>query len=256
MWPHEIVLADDARWRPSELQDWYLERWREFWIDTAALAKKFGAKVVAISGGDERDGDHHGTKQLVSADEDDQDQAVIAAYQVVGEVADEEVYVRGTPSHGCGTEAYARYFAGKGRNVVPCGNHWSHWSYTAEYSGVKFDVAHAPGTRSGVPHTRGPTCARHSAYTREEYHQSDIRPPDLVIRHHIHYWQGPGCHMGTCCFFIPGWQAASNWVKSIGVKSATDSAFIAGGLRILCDNGSWVPYWWLRRPKSSVAWAQ
>jgi len=256
MWPHEVVLADDARWEPSELQDWYMARWREFWADTAALKKKHRAWCVGISGGDERDGDHHGTAQLTSADEDDQDQAVEAVYAVAAEVVDEWVFVRGTPAHGSATERYARSFHRQGRNVTPNTPHWSHWCYTGVHGGVRFEVAHAPGTKSWVPTTRGSSCSRHAQYTRAEYYDSGVEPPDVVIRHHVHYWQGPGCDGDTCCFFIPGWQAASNWVMSRGVKSATESHFVPGGLRLLCRDGEWTHHWWLRKPESDVAWAK
>ena len=256
MWPREVTLADDARWQPSPLQDWYMARWLEFWADTATLKKKYNAWCVGISGGDERDGDHHLTKQLVSADEDDQDQAVEVVYSIAAEVVDEWVFVRGTPAHGCGTERYAREFARKGWNVVPNGEHWSHWVYTGVHGGIKMEVAHTPGTKSWVPTTRGVSCARHAQYTRAEYHESSVEPPDVVIRHHVHYWQGPGCDGGTCCFFIPGWQASTAWVKSRGVKSATESHFVPGGLRLLCQNGQWRHFRGLRKPKSVVAWAR
>jgi len=254
-WPRSVVLADDAKWEPSPLQDWYMDRWGEFWEDTAALKRKYGAWCVGISGGDERDGDHHGTKQLVSADEDDQDQAVEVLYETANDVVDEWHFVRGTISHGCGTERYARTFAAKGWNVVKAGQHWSHWIYTGVHSGVRIEVAHTPGTKSWVPHTRGPTCARHAFYTRHEYQESEIQPPNVVIRHHVHYWEGPGCSGETCCFFIPGWQAASDYVRNKGVKAAAVSHFVPGGLRLLCQDGTWFPDWWLRRPESSVSWA-
>ena len=256
MWPKEVILADNANWQPSILQDWYLDRWREFWQDTAALKKRFRARVVGISGGDERDGDHHGTAQLTSADEDDQDKAVEVIYSMAAPVIDEWVFVRGTPSHGCGTERYARTFAERGWNVIPNGDHWSHWIYTGIHGGVKFEVAHAPGTKSWVPTTRGAAAARHAQYTKSEYNETGIEPPDVVIRHHVHYWQGPGCDGQTCCFFIPGWQAASNWVMSRGVKSATASHFVPGGLRLLCEGGAWRHFWWLRQPETGVAWAK
>jgi len=255
LWPRGMTLRDGGGWLPSGLQDWYLDRWIDFWDDTAALKKKHQAWCVGISGGDERDGDHHGTKQLTSAFEDDQDQAVRAVYAIAESVVDEWVYVRGTESHGCGSERYARDAAERGLKVIPNGDHWSHWIYTGIHGGVKFEVAHAPGTKSWVPNTRGVSCARHAQYTRKEYHESGLEPPDVVIRHHIHYWQGPGCDGETCCFLIPGWQDSSDYVKNKGVMSATASNFIQGGLRILCQGGNWRHFWWLRRPEPAVAWA-
>ena len=255
LWPPDVLLADGGGWEWSELQDWYWARWLEFWDDTARLKEEHGAWCVGISGGDERDGDHHGTKQLVSADEDDQDRAVGRVLQVAEPVVDQWVFVRGTPSHGCATERYARDAARRGWQVIPNGERWSHWIYTGEHGGVRVEVAHTPGTKSWVPTTRGATCARHAQYTKAEYNESGIQPPHVVIRHHVHYWQGPGCDGETCCFFIPGWQAASDWVMGRGIKSATTSNFVQGGLRLLCQDGAWRHFWWLRKPESRVAWA-
>lgn len=255
LWPPDVPLADGGSWKWSDLQDWYWPRWVEFWEDTARLKAEYGAWVVGISGGDERDGDHHGTAQLVSADEDDQDQAVEKVLEVAAPVVDEWIFVRGTPSHGAATERYARDAAMRGWNVRGNGERWSHWVYTGEHGGVRMEVAHTPGTNSWVPTTRGPAVARHAQYTKAEYNRSGIEPPDVVIRHHVHYWQGPGCDGPTCCFFIPGWQAASNWIFSRGVKSAANSEFVQGGLRLLCEAGAWRHFWWLRAPKSRVSWA-
>jgi hypothetical protein len=259
--PPRFPLPDGGVYLASELQLWYWKMWREFWRDTAALKAAHGARCVAVSGGDERDGDHHGTTQLVTADEEYQDHAVLKTLEVAEPVVDEWHFVRGTPAHegpGSGaTERYARGLAAKGWNVVPRSDReWSHWAYTGNHEGVRVEAAHAPGTKSWVPTTRGASCARHAQYTKAEYHESGVEPPDLVVRHHVHYWQGPGCDGGTCCFFVPGWQAASNWVKSRGVKSATESHFVPGGLRVLCRGGDWKHFWWLRKPRSGVAWAR
>ena len=259
--PPEVPLSDGGTHLASELQLWYWDRWREFWQHVAACKKEHGARCVAVSGGDERDGDHHGTTQLATADEECQDVTVYRVLEVAEPVVDEWHFVRGTPAHdgpdSAATERYARTLAGRGWNVVPRdGREWSHWCWTGEYHGVKVEAAHAPGTKSWVPTTRGSACARHAQYTRTEYHESGVEPPDLVIRHHVHYWQGPGCDGGTCCFFVPAWQAATGHVMSRGVKSAVTSHFVPGGLLILCEGGRWRDEWWLRKPRSAVPWAK
>lgn len=258
--PERVSLSDGGTHLASPLQLFYLECWRRFWADTRELKASLKARVVAICGGDERDGDHHGTTQLWAADELDQDRAVLTVLDEAWDVVDEWVFVRGTPAH-CGvnsaaTERYAEVLSHRGWNVRKNGDQYSHWIYTGVHGGVKVEVAHAPGTKSWVPNTRGVACARHAAYTRKEYHESDLEPPDVVIRHHVHYWSGPGCDSGTCCFFIPGWQAATTFVHSIGVKSAASSHFVPGGLRLVCDKGGYHPLWKTYRPPTRVAWSQ
>jgi hypothetical protein len=255
------VRLDDGGWHEaSPLQAFYWECWLRFWDDTAEMARRLRARVVAISGGDERDGDHHQTTQLCLHNEDDQDRAVYETLKVAQGVVDEWHFVRGTPAHdgpaSAATERYARTLAGLGWNVVPDGDRWSHWCYTGVHEGVKVEVAHAPGTKSWVPTTRGATCARHAQYTRAEYMESGVEPPDVVVRHHVHYWQGPGCDGPVCCFFVPGWQAATAYVMGRGVKAKPPSVFIPGGLRVVCDRGMWWHRWRLYRPPSGVAWAR
>lgn len=256
--PERVPLADGGTYLASPLQLFYLECWKRFWDDTSLFKERIGAKLIAICGGDERDGDHHCTTQLWSADELDQDRAVITVLEVARPVVDEWRFVRGTPAHcgpnSAGTERYAETLYKAGWPVVKNGEQYSHWVYTGIHGGVRFEVAHAPGTKSWVPTTRGAACARHAQYTKAEYQDSGIQPPDVVVRHHVHYWQGPGCDSGTCCFFVPGWQAASSYVLGKGVKSAAPSAFVPGGLRIVCGDGRWHHDWKLYRPPSGVAW--
>lgn len=255
--PESVSLADGGQYRASPLQLFYLECWQRFWDDTIRLKSQLRARLIAVCGGDERDGDHHGTTQLWAADESDQDRAVMQVFQSVPGV-DEWIFVRGTPAHcgvnSAGTERYAEALAGKGFPIRKNGEQYSHWIYTGIHQGVKVEVAHAPGTKSWVPTSRGPTCARHAQYTRAEYHESGIDPPDVVVRHHVHYWQGPGCDSGTCCFFIPGWQAASTYIMGKGVKSGAPSHFVPGGLRLICADGRWRYDWKLFRPPSGVPW--
>jgi len=257
--PERVPLSDGGAYLASPLQLFYWECWKRFWADTAALKARLGAKVIAVCGGDERDGDHHGTTQLWAAEELDQDRAVIDVLKVAKPVADEWRFVRGTPAHGgpnsAATERYAETLGKLGWPVVPNGDQWSWWVYTGVHGGVKFEVAHAPGTKSWVPTTRAAACARHAEYTRKEYQDSGIEPPDIVVRHHVHYWQGPGCASGTCCFFVPGWQGPTTYVMGKGVKSGAPSHFVPGGLRIVCGGGRWWHDWKLFRPPTRVAWA-
>jgi hypothetical protein len=260
--PPEVQL-DDGNWhRAGDLELWYWECWLRFWADTERLKKKYGAHVVAVCGGDERDGDHHATIQLWSASEADQDRAVMETLQVAAEVADEWVFVRGTPAHtgpgAAATERYARWAAALGWEVIrPPGEtpRYSHWCWTGELAGVKFEVAHAPSTKGWKPHTQGPAAARQAFETWHQYSRAGKPAPDVVIRHHVHYAAGPGTHLRTSAFIIPAWQAETDHISSKGVTSALQVQQ-PGGLRLLCQDGQWQKFWKLYEPRSSVAWCQ
>ena len=260
--PERYVMADGNLHGASELQLWYLEHWRKFWRDTAELKARHGAFCVGFFGGDLRDGDHHGTTQLCIPDEDDQDEAVLEIVSEADDVLDAEAYINGTPSHGgpasAADERYARTRATRDKRLVigrEVGGkpRWSWWSFAQVVGGKKFDIAHAPGTKSWVPHTKEITAARHAQYTWEEYVKAGKEPPDFVIRHHVHYKAGPGHYEGVNVFFIPAWQAGSNWVKSRGVKAPL--IYPPGGLRLLIwPDGRVDVYWKTYEPPSGVGW--
>lgn len=254
--PPRVELDSGGYYHASPVQLFYWDCWQRFWDDTALLKHKYGAYVVGISGGDEGEGDHHGTTQIWFEEDTDQERAIDRVMEVANGVVDHWEFVRGTLAHNGTPEQRARRFKAKGWNVGGDSEIISHWVYTGEWAGVKFEEAHAPGTKSWVGNTQGPACARHAQYTRSEYHESGIEPPDIVIRHHVHYWEGPGCHKGTCCFFVPAWQAPTHWVLGRGVKSAAPAGFIPGGLRIICQDGTYFHSWKLFQPPSGVAWAK
>lgn len=254
--PPEVPLDGGGAYKASPVQLFYWECWQRFWQDTAALKKQHKAQVVAICGGDEGEGDHHGTTQIWFETRADQERAIDRVIEVAEPVVDRWAFVRGTPSHESAPEDRARRFAARGWDVIENGDLSSWWVYTGVHAGVKIEAAHAPGTNSFVPHTRAPAVARHAQYTRGEYLEDGIEPPDVVIRHHVHYWQGPGCSGGTCCFFVPGWQAPTTWVRGRGVKSASAGGFIPGGLRLVCRDGTYFHDWKLYKPPSEVIWAK
>ena len=255
--PPEVELDDGGTHHASPVQLWYWECWQRFWDDTAELKARAGAYCVVVFGGDEREGDHHNTTQIWAKSTADQDRAVLDVLRVAEPVLDAAVFVRGTPAHdgpaSAATEGYAASMAGLGWEVITCEQRFSWWHYLAEWQGVKFDVAHAPGTKSWVPHTTDAAAARHAQYTWEEYHKENMEPPDIVIRHHVHH-KAQGYYQDTAAFFIPSWQLPTNWVKSRGVKSPRIEW--PGGLRVLCEGGEWRPSWKRFRPRSSVPWAR
>ena len=254
--PPRVELDGGGIYESSAVQSFYWQCWLRFWQDVADIKKRIKADVIGICGGDEGEGDHHNTTQIWFEEKVDQERAIEQVLDVAAPVVDRWVFIRGTPSHEDAPEARARRLADKFDVIQTANERYSHWAYTGVHGGVKFEVAHAPGTNSWVPHTKGAACARHSQYTRAEYFASGIEPPDVLIRHHVHYWQGPGCSDGTCTFFVPGWQAPTTWVRGRGVKSAAPAGFIPGGLVLICQDGRYTHDWRLYQPPTEVAWSK
>jgi hypothetical protein len=254
--PPECRLDSGGAYQASKVQQWYWRCWLKFWRDVAELKREHRATVLAVSGGDQREGDHHDTTQIWFESDADQDRAVEEVYSVAGAVADEWVFVRGTEAHdgplAAATERYARTFSERGWNVRRCGDLYSWYVWTGVEEGVRFQAKHAPQTKSRLPHLKDAAAARQALYTWQDYAADWIEPPDVAVWHHVHY-RAMGWHNGTFCYVCPGWQAGTAW--SVGGASSPRVEG-PGGVAFLCEGGQWRPVEFKYRPESSVAWAK
>ena len=253
--PPEVRLENGGTYRASKEQRWYWDCWCRFWEDVAALKKEHGAKVVAVSGGDQQEGDHHQTTEIWFTSSVDQARAVIEVHEVAEPVVDEWVFVRGTESHdgphAAATESIAAHFAGRGWNVKKNGEIYSWWIYTGVHGGVKVQDKHEPQTKSFVPHTRDLGASRQAQYTWQEYAHDWIEPPDIAVWHHVHY-RAKGWYNGTFCYVCPSWQLRTAWATKRGSSPRVERP---GGVCFLCEGGNWRPFELGYKPESNVAWA-
>ena len=252
--PPEVELDEGGHYCASPDQVWFWDCWRRFWDDTAELARKLEAKILAVSGGDDGEGDHHQTTQIWFTSGADQERAVEQVYGAA--IADAWVFVRCTEAHdgplSAGTEGRARAFAEKGWKVLKDRGRFSWWIWTGVVGGVKLQVKHEPQTMSRVPYTTDQAATRQAHYVWEEYCQAGIGPPDVALYHHVHK-RAQGWHAGLACYYLPGWQLPTAWVLK---RQSTPRLEPPGGLRILCQDGDWRPFWKTYRPESRVAWAR
>jgi hypothetical protein len=253
--PPQVELDSGGTYVASREQRWYWDCWLRFWDDVAALKKEHAARVLAVSGGDQREGDHHDTTQIWFESDADQDRGVELVYEVAGDVVDEWVFVRGTESHdgpmAAATERYAKWFASKGWNVRMNGHLYSWFIWTGVVGGVKFQEKHEPQTKSWVPHTRDVSASRQAQYTWTEYATDWIEPPDIAVWHHVHY-RAKGWHNGTFCYVCPAWQLRTAWATN---RASSPRVERPGGVCFLCEDGNWRPFELGYKPESSVAWA-
>lgn len=254
--PPVVRLDDGGEYRPPKEMLWFWECWTAFWADTARLKEKLGCPVLAIFGGDLRDGDHHNTTQLWARNEHDQDRAVYQALSVARPVLDGAVFLRGTPAHdgpaSNGDERYAETLAERGWPVVRNGQQFSWWIWTDEIDGVRIQEKHAPGTVSRIPSKVDSGAAREAEYLWIEYAKMGTPPPHVAIFHHVHI-RARGFFESLYCHFCPGWQLPTAWVNG---KLHTPKVEPPGGLRLFCQDGTWTPYELRFRPKGKVAWTK
>jgi len=252
-------LDDGGFYVPSKDQVWFWDCWVQMWREVAALKKRYKAKVVYVSGGDEGEGDHHGSTEIWFVSEADQDRAVEQMFEVAHPTVDEWIFIRSTEAHigahSAGTERRARHFASLGWNVwcdPKTPGIYSKWIYTGVHQGVKIQVKHQPQTRSNVPHLQDNAAARQAQYTWIDYAKAWVEPPDLAIWHHIHY-RSKGWYQGVFCYTCPSWQLTTAWATRFKSSPRIEHP---GGIAFLCEDGHWQPFELDYEPESSVAWAQ
>lgn len=254
--PPTVDLDDGGQYVASPAQLWFWDCWQQFWKDTAELKKKYKAKVVYIHGGDEGEGDHHGTRQILFISDADQERAIDQVFKVADKVVDDWVFIRSTEAHdgqsSAGTEQRAKRWS-KERNIIRNGDLYSWWIYTGVHGGVRFQSKHQPQTRGNLPHTRDSAAARQAFLTWENYVEDWIEPPQIAVWHHVHY-RSQGYHKDVFCYTCPSWQLPTSW--AVGKFMAGPRFERPGGIRFLCRDGSWQPLELRFKPRSVVAWAQ
>ncbi len=255
--PPNVETDDGGSYQASVVQQWYWQCWLEFWKDTERLKRQYNAEVVYIHGGDEGEGDHHGTRQIWFVSDADQERAIEAVFAVAAKVVDSWVWVRSTEAHdgpsSAGTEQRAERMARQGANVVRNGALYSHWIYTGIHGGVRFQVKHQPQTRGHLLYTRDLAAGRQALLTWEGYAEDQIDPPDICVWHHVHY-RARGWFRNTFCYVCPPWQLPTSW--SMGKLQSSPHIEWPGGMRFLCRDGDWQPFELRFRPESGVAWAR
>ncbi len=240
--PPETRTDDGGTYHASKAQLWYWECWRRMWRDVSELKRKLRCKVLAVSGGDEAEGDHHSTTQIWFSSSADQQRAIRQAYDIAFPVVDEWVFVRSTEAHdgplSAGTELRAEALARAGWNVRMNGELFSYWIWTGVVGGVRFQVKHQPGTSSRVPHTQDASASRQAQYMWDDYCKDWIEPPDVAVWHHNHY-RAKGWHNHSFCYMCPAWQLPTAWALS---RQSSPRVERPGGVAFLCEDGHWRPF--------------
>lgn len=254
--PPVVPLDDGGEYHASPLQRWYWDCWQRLWDRLENEKQRTGSKILAVSGGDELEGDHHKTTQIWFINESDQERALELVYARPFDIADAWVFVRGTPAHdgpmAARTESRLRYWLNRGSTIIPAKNSLSHWVWRAQVENIHIQVKHQPSTRGHLPHTREFAAQRQAHAVWTEYKQHDCRPPDIAIFHHVHY-HARGQYQNTTCFFVPGWQLPTAWL----IQFQSGAWFNwPGALIIYADDGFWHGDFHLFRPIGEHVWSK
>jgi hypothetical protein len=179
--PKGITLDDGAEVKLNRLQQASLDHWSDFWKRRKAMK----LPIVAILMADLIDGNHHGTSQLWTTDEQQMIEAAVKLLDPVAKLSHAVLGLRGTPAH-VGA-------SGKWDNAVcqrigakQVGGRPSSYELKPVISGVQFNLAHHGPSVGKKIHTFGNT-ARNFARNIFMLALARREPlPQVIMRAHVH----------------------------------------------------------------------
>lgn len=232
--PPVVRLDDGDTHRHSRYQRALWRCWGEFW--DLVQEKRRGRRLVVVLNGDLVDGDHHNTSQLVSRNLATQANMAAEILDPLSQLADELFIIRGTEVHTGPSSYWEEHLAedlGAVRDARAGTASW--WWLPLEVEGVRFDIAHHPGTSSRRPWTRGGAANRLAAWVLNDYAAVGERPPHVVIRSHNHVFEESGHNHAIRAVITPCWQLTTAFGHRIGGSGKLSDI---GGLIFECRAGS------------------
>ena len=230
--PERWTLCDGNEFRPNPLQQIIREHWCASWERIAQQRKQ--RRLVVVLVGDAIDGVHHNTVQLITSRIDTQEAMACAVMReglaLAGWNARRDDLLRvitGTaPAHegpgAASAERVARTLTGY------CGDSRQSLDYwLCDVAGVRFDVAHRPGSGPGSRNwVRGNAF---QAWLRSLYLdalEAGQHPPRYVIRAHRHVYTERYVHNGageivTTGYILAPWMGKSEYVYAVSPEAVT-----------------------------------
>lgn len=244
--PEGVKLDEGNPVLPNKPQLWSWEKWLEYHEGINSLRRKHKAKLVYVSNGDACDGNHHGTTQIITANEESQAYIVQRVFGVVKGLKPDEIYVvRGTTAHvgeGASTEeALAKWL---GANRDPESDAWSTWHLRLHIHGRELDFQHHCSV-GGLPWTRSGGLARLAYKHMCERQDAGTKPADVIIRSHKHVHGDSYDMHRTRAIVTPAWQFKTAFAHKVATESIAD---IGGIAIVIHPDGQYEVKKWLFQP--------
>lgn len=243
----------------SKTQRATLSAWNQFFDEQEERKEKEAAQCIAVLAGDLLDINTKNPLVLSTANEANVLQLGKKIMEPVLRVADKIFILRGSQTHVGGhgkmEENLAAMLAEKYPNQIVRDEEagtFSWWWCTLKVNGITIEAAHHSKARAHLPHTMGQLAARESVMVAHRYWSRGRKPPDLVIRAHLHC---PGDSSRQCVphtIFLPGWTGLPD--DYVHAKGGSDESRPVGGLWALIQDGDYIydiEKWW---PKEKKPW--
>lgn len=239
--PDEGVRLDDGgRYLPNKVQLWTWNNWQNFWGEVDKTVAEHKADLFCLFNGDARDTvgpGHHGTTQIISANEEVQGYVTDRVFGVPRKRKPKKAFfIRGTEVHvgpsGSSEEALARWF---GAEKDPVTESWSSWHRRFSIFGVVIDASHHT-SMGNMPWTEPNAATKLAARVMMEHARRREKPPDLVFRSHVHRHGDSHDAYPTRAIILPCWQMSTSFGYRINPDRLPD---IGGGITVIYPDGQY-----------------
>lgn len=224
-----VDLDGGGHYDLSPGQEWLWQCWTDFNSRIRRAAR--GRRVYGVLGGDIVDGDHHGTLQLVTANITEQRRHAVEVVRPFIELCDVKFVLRGTDAHaGESSQDDEDVAAAIGAEATPTGES-SWYELRLDLGGVLVDCAHhcSAGNRAWTAGSAAVRIATEAVLYAAAHGE---RPPDLVLRSHVHRYHDSGDMVRpTRCIISPAWQLRT----AFAYRKALQPADIGGIIVQIAD---------------------
>jgi hypothetical protein len=245
-------LDDGGTHRSSKAQRWVWQKYLEYCKELEEVKERTGYPLYVIHGGEVADDLTHSKTQLISPNNtaDIVKNAALAMEPVLS-LSDAWFCLRGTEAHS-GANSNLDELIAYDLGAEPDGDLYSRWLFRAKFGGVTFDVAHHPGTGSGVPWAQSAVAGRLAAAVMMDYIDLGEKPPQLILRGHNHKFSDSGrTYAKSRAIVGTSWQLSTSFGYRIGRGT---EVLPIGGMYFVCENGEYTthtchfkgklpPYW-------------
>jgi len=248
---NKVRMDDGGAYLSSKSQRWIYGNFKSFCRDIDVEKRRLRAPNTLIINGDISDDNNHKTTQILTHNKADILKMTVDTLMPIIELADHVIVTRGTEAHvgsnACMDEMVAEDISAHG----PAENMYSWWAFRGEFGGVKFDVAHHPGTFSGMPHTQYAPAGRVAARIAWDYALNSEKPPDVAIRSHNHVFADSGYTYPTRAFITYPWQLTTSYGHR---KGFSGRVMPIGGMFFVCEAGKYDMHVRSYSPKRGRYW--
>jgi len=230
-------LDDGDQIHAGTARRWLFHTWEDILTRTAEKVRQYGSELYGLINGDAVETDaKNRSLQLISKNKTEAEQIAIEALTPMFQMCKGVYVVRGTEAHvgqqAQSEEAVALNFD---NTIKDTDTGRASWQYLPlDLDGVRLDIAHHPrGGGGGRPMNYQAGIMRIASDMLFEYANDGQRPPDLVIRSHLHGYRDSKDAFRVRAIITPAMSLLTSYVHRIGINQSQP----VGAVLITCNRG-------------------